>query len=131
MGTNYYLQTLPRDPCDHCGREYEPARLHIGKSAVGWNFALRIYPLLDGATVEQLEPFGVEKIEELDDWRPLFDRFPIFDQYDRRIAASVMIDKIANRRHPNGLKSSVDADPHRGWTRGIGGTYDLCVNEFS
>ena len=40
MGTNYYLHEKP--PCPTCGHETEP--LHIGKSSVGWAFALRIMP---------------------------------------------------------------------------------------
>ena len=92
MGTNYYLR---QSPCSHCG--HVPADLHIGKSSAGWNFGLRIYPKIDGEPDERLKAFGTVEICELDDWRSLFDRFPIFDEYDKRVSAADMIATITER----------------------------------
>ena len=152
MGTNYYLR---QPPCSQCG--HVPAELHIGKSSAGWNFGLRIYLKTDGKPVRVLgqlvrlgsvdhdvllKPWGVDEICELDDWRSLFDRFPIFDEYDRPVAVADMIATITERSHPNGLASRLTAgpdlmgpyhDPARiGKDTFAGkGTYDLCNHEFS
>lgn len=52
MGVNFRLQL--NDKCPACGRG--PTKLHIGKSAVGWAFNLRVYP--------------DRGINELEDWLP-------------------------------------------------------------
>lgn len=57
MGTNYYLHR-ESDTCPHCGRTDNP--LHIGKSSIGWCFALHVMPE-DG-------------INDLDDWRRLWEQ---------------------------------------------------------
>lgn len=135
MGTNYYLR---QQACLHCG--HVPAELHIGKSSGGWNFGLRIYPKIDGAPDERLKLWGVDEICELDDWRPLFERFPIFDEYSRPVSIDEMIASITRRTHPNGLICRVTAGPDLmgpggDWTRANTfagkGTYDLCNYEFS
>ena len=59
MGTNYYLHEPPTNKCEHCGRQDEKEPLHIGKSSVGWVFALHIIPEMG--------------IEDLEDWIPLFN----------------------------------------------------------
>lgn len=38
MGTNYYLNLPPQNKCNHCGRQDEPERVHIGKHSFGWKF---------------------------------------------------------------------------------------------
>lgn len=133
MGTNYYLRQ-PR--CPHCNRD--GAELHIGKSSAGWNFGLCIYTPEDDA--HHLKPFGVEAIRELDDWRPLFKKFEIYDEYGDKIEADEMISQITDRSHPNGLLSRVTAGPeHMGPYGRFGrddlypgkGTYDLCHYPFS
>lgn len=140
MGTNFFLRLPPCPSCGHCASE-----LHIGKSSAGWNFGLRIYPLLDnhaGGTSpdERLVPFGVNAINELDDWRPLFEKFPIFDEYGDPVVVANLIKNITERSHPNGLLSRATAGPeHMGpWHRHDAnelkagkGTYDLCNYEFS
>lgn len=136
MGTNFYL----RQPvCPHCGNA-AGADLHIGKASGGWNFGLRIYPLVDGKQDDRLKSFGVESICELVDWLPLFERFPIFDEYDRPVDPAEMRRWIAERSHPNGLLSRLTAGrehmgPYSSFTRGDTfagkGTYDLCNYEFS
>lgn len=128
MGTNYYLRT---PACPHCGSS--GSELHIGKSSAGWNFGLRIYP--DHA--EKLGPFGVSTILELDDWRSLFEKFQIFDEYGDLVTAEHMLKQISERFHPNGLLGRLTAGPeHMGPYRVSGcsagkGTYDLCNYEFS
>lgn len=124
MGTNYYLRT---PACPHCG--HAPAKIHIGKSSAGWNFGLRVYPKIDGETDDRLKPFGADAIIELDDWRPLFDRFEIVDEYGKTTSAANMILTIIDRSHPLGLRSRCptpldDVAPGKG-------TYDLCNYEFS
>jgi hypothetical protein len=134
MGTNYYLRT---PPCPHCG--HQKSELHIGKSSAGWNFGLHVYPNVDGVDESRLRPFGAEKIEELDDWRPLFEKFLIFDEYDRPVTVEDMLTTITDRSHPHGLLSRCTAGPeHMGpygplpGDLGKGaGTYDLCNFEFS
>ena len=137
MGTNYYLR---QPPCSQCG--HAPAELHIGKSSAGWNFGLRIYPKIDGEPDERLKPWGVSEICELDDWRLLFARFPIFDEYHRPVSVPDMIAEITVRSHPHGLASRLTAgrnlmgpyhDPARISTDTFAGkgTYDLCNHAFS
>lgn len=136
MGTNYYLR---QPPCSQCG--HVPAELHIGKSSAGWNFGLRIYPKIDDEPNVQVSLWGADTICELDDWRPLFDRFPIVDEYDRPVSADDMIATITARSHPNGLLSRLTPGPHMGPyhnpdpmrpdTFAGKGTYDLCNHEFS
>lgn len=135
MSTNYYLR---HPACPHCG--HAPGDLHVGKSSGGWNFGLRIYPKIDGAPDERLKPWGVDEICELDDWRPIFDRFPIVDEYERPVSAADMIATITERTHPRGLASRITAgpdlmgphhDPKREDSRAGKGTYDLCAYEFS
>ena len=130
MGTNYYLR---QPKCPHCGRD--GAELHIGKSSGGWNFGLRIY---DSDNEERLKPFGVKAILELDDWRPLFQKFEIYDEYGDLVFPRWMLSEITERSHPNGLLSRLTAGPehmgpygtHEGLYTGKG-TYDLCNYEFS
>lgn len=137
MGTNYYLRQPPCSQCSHVSAE-----LHIGKSSAGWNFGLRIYPKIDGKPNALLKLWGTDEICELDDWRPLFDRFPIVDEYERPVTVNDMITTITERSHPHGFASRLTAGPelmgpHHDPTR-VGkdtfagkGTYDLCNYEFS
>lgn len=83
MGTNYYIATMAR--CGKCGEEcgHELDRRHIGKSSMGWCFALRVYPE-DG-------------INSLDDWRPLIERAAVFDEYGGAVTPEVMLQTITQR----------------------------------
>lgn len=79
MGTNYYLESYPRPPCDKCGRPYEQERKHIGKSSAGWVFALHVYP--------------EEGINDLPDW---WDRWNmpgaiIKDEYGKTVSPNEML----------------------------------------
>jgi hypothetical protein len=131
MGTNYYLRTPACVSCGHHKHE-----LHIGKSSGGWFFGLRIYLAGD----DKLEAFGVAEIRELDDWRPLFEKFPIYDEYGEKVEPAELLAAITERSHPNGLLSRLTAGPeHMGPyghldadKRFAGkGTYDLLNFEFS
>ncbi len=138
MGTNFYLRSLASPPCPTCGHAGEPQELHIGKSSAGWNFGLRIHPEL---SAEHRAVFGVASINELDDWKPLFELFLIFDEYGDAVTADVLLKSITERSHPNGLLSRLTAGPEHmgpyGYLRQPGellagkGTYDLCNYEFS
>lgn len=132
MGTNYYFSHRP--PCPHCERAY-PA-LHIGKSSVGWCFALRVHP--------------EEGIVSLADWRARFaiPGVVIRDEYGERVPTEKMLEAITRRtwngvhkparewydqNHaepgPNGLaRHRVDGD--RVLAHGEG-TYDLMAHGFS
>jgi hypothetical protein len=134
MGTNYYLRkhNVASPPCPTCGHQPNDDtedELHIGKSSGGWNFALRIYPKIDGTQPYCLAPFGVTEIAELDDWRPLFERFRIFDEYDHEVTTAEMISTITERSCHRPLISRVTGRPDDTF-RGKG-TYDLCNFEFS
>lgn len=137
MGTNYYLRQAA---CSQCG--HVPAELHIGKSSAGWNFGLRIYPKIAEAPNKHLASWDVAEICELNDWRALFDRFSIFDEYDSPVSIDDMIATITARSHPKGLASRLTAgpdlmglyyDPVRTCSETFAGkgTYDLCAYEFS
>lgn len=135
MGTNYYLRTTP---CPTCG--HHVGDLHVGKSSAGWYFGLRIYPNSDGVDNERLRPFGAAQIRELDDWRPLFAKFPIYDEDDHPVATEDMLKEITQRSHPRGLLSRLTVGPehmgpyHHHTSDDLktgAGTYDLCAYEFS
>src|SRR5699024_8675122 len=97
MGTNYYLE---RDVCPKCGRGDEP--IHIGKSSVGWCFALAIYPD-DG-------------IHDIADWVPLFRDGYIKDEYGDSVDSGKMVDIIIGRGFP-------DREWSDGWWKSQFGRY--------
>jgi hypothetical protein len=140
MGTNYYLHETV---CSTCGRGPEP--LHIGKSSMGWVFALQIYP--------------EEGINDLPDWVERWKRpgVEIHDEYGKLVLPDVMFNIITDRsrepwdevrkRMPWGYSSWADfhrdnssmEGPNgllrcREGVRGVRhghGTYDLHTGEFS
>lgn len=141
MGTNYYLTTRA---CPTCGiSKFD--KLHIGKSSMGWTFALHIYPA-----------YG---ITDFVSWLPLIVATGTFihDEYDRLISVEELLDVITNRTRdevtdatarmhgyndvnhfyerngaelgPNGLmRRRIDGGHVVG--HGIG-TYDYCIGDFS
>lgn len=138
MGTNYFLRTTAALACPMCGHKEQHAGIHIGKSSAGWNFGLRIYPKINGETDTSLIPFGAAEVRELDDWRPLFERFAIWNEYGERVMSGDMIATITQRSHPRGLTSHATGGP--GWQGGFRkrdgvhagkGTYDLIGYPFS
>ena len=72
---NHYYQELPND-FSHI--------LHIGKSSMGWHFSLCIYPSLC--------------INNLEDWKILFDNYEIEDEYGDLVSKDEMLDTITNRK---------------------------------
>jgi hypothetical protein len=82
MGTNYYWHNP--NPCAECGHDPNEPK-HIGKSSMGWVFALRVYP--------------DEGIEDLDDWREQWETGGrIKDEYGREISVAEMLETITERR---------------------------------
>lgn len=79
-------------PCKECHRDYESAKLHIGKSSAGWCFSLHVYPRPDYSSIAL-------DIKDLDDWKKYFS-FPgsyIEDEYGSKISVKEMLDNIENR----------------------------------
>ncbi len=81
MGTNYYLR---KTKCEQCN-SYE--ELHIGKSSFGWCFSLHVIPEIG--------------INNLDDWRELFSKYKIINEYGEGMTPDDMIDTIINREGKN------------------------------
>lgn len=105
MGTNYYCHG---PACEHCGRS-DPIQ-HIGKSSVGWVFALHVG---DG-------------VKSLDDWRAVWSRpgVVIRDESGRVISKEEMEKIILERSHPRGLLRRIN-------NAGGGETYEFVTGEFS
>jgi len=78
MGTNYYLK--PKKFLFFESQE----QIHIGKSSAGWCFGLHVYP--------------EQNINDLDDWKPLFKKGNIYDEYGNKISYDKMIDVITKRK---------------------------------
>lgn len=140
MGTNFYYCKEPtKPPCEKCGRPFPDESKHIGKSSVGWCFALHVYP--------------EEGINTLGDWINIwkskeFGEDCIKNEYDHNIIVDEMIDIITNRswdrkeppsqkflddnyaiEGPNGLLRCKLISNH---CIGHGnGTYDLYIGDFS
>lgn len=121
MSTNYYSKKT----CAHCGHD---DTLHIGKSATGWCFSLRVYP--------------DRGIASLDDWRPIFSDTGrvIEDEYGCSVSVAEMLKEITERSGfgkgwtsstsqvgPNGLLRSRVDGRH---CIGHGPTWDLIAGEF-
>lgn len=128
MGTNYYL--IKHRPCAHCKRGYEEG-LHIGKSSMGWNFALRVYPLRDGHSDYHLKDHDIpaEAITRLEDWIPLFKQYGVVDEYKDEITPAEMLEIITDRRKRGSLQRH-NVDGTHCIAHGPG-TYDFMIGEFS
>jgi hypothetical protein len=85
MGTNYYVTT---QACPTCGvSKYD--NLHLGKSSMGWTFALHVYPEMHLATIKE--------------WMALLAQpgTKIIDEYDKCISFEHMVEIIfARHRDP-------------------------------
>ena len=127
MGTNYYLESKP--PCSCCGRPYEDR--HIGKSSVGWCFALHVYP--------------EEGIQDLKDWEPILraDGAVIRDEYGNLYTPYQMLAVIRDRNRGNLTFDfrKIEGEPGpnnlaRNHINGCSciahgeGTWDCCVGDF-
>src|SRR5574337_656967 len=95
MDTNYYLHA--KAPCECCGRPYEP--LHIGKSVVGWCFALHVIPKLG--------------LDSLKAWMRAFDvqGTVIYNEYDEKVGVEEMLRIITKR----GREPEWEANWYRGY----------------
>lgn len=134
MGTNYYHEATPGEPCESCG--HVNGRLHIGKSSGGWCFSLHVYPNTDGP-------------KSFDEWQARWlAGGRIVDEYGDTIPPAEMAATITARswkpvaampgqwyreNHaepgPNGLARH-RIEPGRCIAHGPG-TWDLMVGEFS
>lgn len=88
MGTNYYLNPQ-KCVCGNCSCGSKPERLHIGKSSIGWCFALHVIP---------------EKgINDLEDWILLWNKSGSFikDEYGDVITPEKMLSGVTDRSHPD------------------------------
>lgn len=85
MGTNYYLKTAEKPPCECCGRDFENGAKHIGKSSAGWCFSLHVIP--------------EEGINDLADWERLWNAAGAFieDEYGDRHTPESMLSWIKDR----------------------------------
>jgi hypothetical protein len=82
MGWNYYME---RNHCPHCNRR---DRVHIGKSSMGWVFALRRY--------------RDEGVFDLDDWIRLWNEpgTLIVDEDGNEVSIQRMVSIISERSGP-------------------------------
>jgi len=135
MGTNYYAVKLESAPCESCGRYDVAERVHIGKSSVGWCFALHVIPEMG--------------IHTLEDWKTFLrqPRIQIEDEYGAPWGLQEMLDRITKRgRNQPGNWTEQDyrannAEPgpenlarHKIGSHCVGhgdGTWDYIVGEFS
>lgn len=95
MGTNYYARI---NKCESCGRF---DKIHIGKSSIGWRFAVEIHEeyyksleelwkFLDKLDVELFNEYGERKdieeffnlIENKKDGRSRFENYPEYKYAD-------------------------------------------------
>lgn len=134
MSTNYYVKTVEKSACRCCGHCEPSQLLHIGKSSMGWAFALHV----------------TDEIKSLEDWKKIFKTKGniILDEYNRVITIEDMLDVITIRKAAsqaskmnaeelrrnyaqydrNGLlRSVIDNDR----ILGHGDTWDLTTGEFS
>ena len=140
MGTNYYIKTGEKIECSgECGHLVDE-ELHLGKSSVGWVFALHVIRDRD--------------LNSLDDWMDLIENNPIHNEYGESMTAKEMLCVIRDRvgrgfdepvafykswpefhrsnhskEGPNGLLSRI-VDGNHCIANGPG-TWDLCGGEFS
>lgn len=72
MSTNYYV-------------EFNGEKLHVGKSSVGWHFAVRVYP--------------DKQINNLNDWLELLVdiRHSLTDEYDQQVSFTDLVMTITDR----------------------------------
>lgn len=112
MGTNYYLEF---EACAACGHPKD--RMHIGKSSMGWVFALHVYP--------------DKGIRDLPDWVALFDKTGtrIVDEYRQEIGTRDMLLKIVGRI-PSGPQA-IKPDSWYAENHAVPGPYGLARSKIS
>lgn len=105
MGTNYYYLDDEKE-------------LHIGKSSGGWVFAMKIHPK--------------HNIKSYEDWKKIFNKGVIIDEYETPLTTIKMIDIIENRTkylgHTNKVSDSYAETSPNGLHRTKIGPY--CKEHF-
>ena len=117
MGTNYYSVARGHEERpDLWDCRDDPEVLHIGKSSVGWCFALHVIPEMG--------------INDLDDWVPIFidPERVIIDEYREPVELLKMMATITARRWPSGLRRH-DVGSH--CSKQGAGTWDCILGRFS
>lgn len=102
MGTNYYFERIT---CDKC---LSKERLHIGKSSMGWMFALREQPEYQIHTLQDWVRFIAKAMHEAG---PANDVPMIVDEYGRDKSLPHLLCTIMNRSCRN--EHLPKRDPHR------------------
>lgn len=138
MGTNYYLYGRP--PCSACGREYD--RMHIGKSSMGWYFALHVIPeagivcladwearwARDGAYIE--DEYG-ERVTPIEMRKTIVARRSGQTWDELRARPPTLYDSWAAFHRENGSEEGERGLLRRRDKPHGDGTYDLVEGEFS
>lgn len=107
MGTNYYLVKKEAETCSKCGHTKQANLLHIGKSSVGWCFALHVIPK--------------ENINSLEDWIELINnpQYSIINEYNNSIESYALINLIVNRKGKHNWNyfpiNMYESNPIRTW----------------
>jgi len=144
MGTNYYW-VHKADKCETCGRG-EETRLHIGKSSMGWCFALHVWEPYEEPPEHAPEWLCLPGT--LLSWASLFARPDSYieNEYGEVKTTQQMLDIIMHRgmnreltpeiaQNTGGVIGPENLLRHpisAGSCIGHGtGTWDLCVGEFS
>jgi hypothetical protein len=140
MGTNYYLRKgeyddFPEEFRACLTKVPSPAKLHIGKSSMGWCFSLRVHP-----------PLG---LNSLNDWlqyipQMLNDGWVLENEYREEVTMERLLKAITDRAHPSDYSQEYGRDSEPG-PNGLArhkidgkncvghgpGTWDLILGEFS
>jgi hypothetical protein len=112
MGTNYYAHV---NICEHCGKPDNV--VHIGKSSMGWVFAMHVYPGEPGMP------------HDWKSWQRFLKRedVVIVDEYGDSISLDKFSRTVTQRTHPNGLQRSTIGE----YCSGHGeGTWDYHPHDF-
>jgi hypothetical protein len=153
MGTNYFVRGLHR--IVDWNVLVAPDVLHLGKSSMGWTFALHIHPdfgintltdwkvLLESAEVCIVDEYGkIHKdharfVREFIEERERDDDRPRSEEEKRRQARRFGLDSWQALLEQN---NAIELPTSGMWRRRIDGrhcvgngdgTYDLCIGEFS
>ena len=83
MGTNYYIRPQ-LEACEKCGHIAGELEYHIGKSSMGWCFALHVIPDMG--------------LNTWLDWKKFIQGKKIFDEYDREVGFEFLESVVTKRR---------------------------------
>lgn len=84
MGTNYYVR-IDVPCCETCNRPLDELdeELHIGKSSMGWVFALHVIP--------------ESRLDTWNDWKIFLKDKKIFDEYGKEIPLEQLTSVVTKR----------------------------------